>query len=111
MRRLFTYIFLLAAVLCCSGCGTILYCCAQGHSVEMRTQSNELPAGNILRIDKCAWDDTRSREDYVLPPWLDRSLNSICILCDIPISFAFDVVTFPWQLYSYETLNNEKDVK
>ena len=103
--------FMLFVVICCSGCGTVLYCRAQVHSGEMRAQSNELPVGNILCIDSSLWNEAWSREDEVMPPWLDRSLNSISIICDIPFSLVFDIVTFPWQLYCHETLKNKDDGK
>ena len=43
------------------------------------------------------WKDTWTMEDDVLPNWLHRSLNTVCVLIDMPVSLAFDIVTFPWQ--------------
>ena len=103
--------FMLVAVICCSGCGTVLYCRAQMNDSEMRTQSNKLPVGNILCIDRSLWNEAWSREDEILPPWLDRSLTSIAIICDVPFSLMFDILTFPWQLYCHETLNSKDDGK
>ena len=39
--------------------------------------------------------------DYILPPWLDSSLNVCCGIIDIPISIVFDTATLPFQGIDY----------
>ena len=97
MKQLVFTLCLLAVLLCGSGCSTILYCSSQVHGREARVQSNEQPFGNITRGDMIIWKDTWTMEDDVLPNWLYRSLNTVCVLIDMPVSLAFDIVTFPWQ--------------
>ena len=97
MKQFIIALCFLAVFLCCLGCSTILYCSCQAQGRDERAQSNELPFGNITRGDMEVWKDTWTMEDDVLPNWLHRSLNTVCVLIDMPISLAFDIVTFPWQ--------------
>ena len=103
MKQLFV-ILAIVSFLCCSGCGTMMYCAGQVQSQETRMQTNERVYGNILAIDCHVWIDNLEHDDDVLPPWLNRGLNCVAVILDVPFSFVFDVVTFPYQLISHLTL-------
>lgn len=96
------------------GCATPLYIAAQcSGEPENIVKTNLAPFGNIMLMDCMVINEIRNGpDDYLLPPWLDRSLNTICVCLDFPISFVFDIITFPYQLWRYYHLpplpNTEK---
>lgn len=86
-----------------SGCATALYIGEQcsGNPDYVR-RSNLKIFGNIMNGDCEVMKETwNGPDDYVLPPWLHRSLNTASVCFDFPISFVFDVVTFPYQWWRY----------
>ena len=104
MRKHLLFFFVaITVLLTCSGCATALYIGGQcnGNAKYIR-ETNVKVFGNIPNGDcelmKDIWDGP---DDYVLPPWLDRSLNTICLCLDFPISFVFDIITFPYQWWRY----------
>ena len=102
-KLLLTAVLVLMTAILGNGCATTLYICAQcsGNARNIR-QTNVRLWGNILYGDsELMRDILEGPDDYLLPPWLDRSLN-VCILClDFPISFVFDIITFPYQYWRY----------
>ena len=79
MRKHLLFFFVaITVLLTCSGCATALYIGGQcnGNAKYIR-ETNVKVFGNILNGDcelmKDIWDGP---DDYVLPPWLDRSLTS-----------------------------------
>jgi uncharacterized protein YceK len=67
------------------------------------------PAFNSVRFDINAFPEVwQGPDDYLLPPWLDRSLNTVAIVVDIPFAIVGDILTFPWQLHRYQLLYKEQ---
>ena len=107
MRKHLLFFFVaITVLLTCSGCATALYIGGQcsGNAKYIR-ETNVKVFGNILNGDcelmKDIWDGP---DDYILPPWPDRSLKTICLCLDFPISFVFDIITFPYQWRRYHHL-------
>ncbi len=94
---------LLPLLLLCPGCGTGLYvACQCDDQPEKVIQTSAWPVGNILRLDATLLRETwEGPEDRILPPWLDRSLNTLFVVIDMPISLVFDIATSPYQLWRY----------
>jgi hypothetical protein len=66
-------------------------------------------AFNSVRFDINAFPEVwQGPDDYLLPPWLDRSLNTVAIVVDIPFAIVGDILTFPWQLHRYQLLYKEQ---
>ena len=96
--RVSVMVAIAAGMLLATGCASSLYIAGQ---IEDQPVSN-LPCGNALYLDSVLFRKIRQGpDDYLLPPWLDRSLNMTALIIDLPFSLVFDVVTFP-----YQALNN-----
>lgn len=92
--RIFVTIAITAGILLCGGCASSLYIAGQ---IEDQPASN-LPCGNALYLDSVLFREIlQGPDDYLLPPWLDLSLNMTALIIDLPFSLVFDVVTFPYQ--------------
>lgn len=101
--HLLLFFVTIVVLLTCSGCATALYIGGQcsGNAKYIR-ETNVKVFGNILNGDcELMKDILEGPDDYVLPPWLDRSLNTICLCLDFPLSFVFDIITFPYQWWRY----------
>ncbi|MGE4302393.1 MAG: YceK/YidQ family lipoprotein [Victivallaceae bacterium] len=84
-----------AGILLCGGCASSLYIAGQ---IEDRPAA-DLPCCNALHLDLELFREIRQGpDDYLLPPWLDRSLNMTALVIDLPFSLVFDAVTLPYQL-------------
>jgi len=116
MNRLTTGIrcgVLLSMMLLVSSCASTLYVAAR---CDKEKKNEVFPVYNATRIDimfiQEIWKEWPGR-DYVLPPWLDSSLNIGCGIIDIPISFVFDTVTLPFQGIDYcvrkDQIRNKKE--
>ena len=103
---LLTSIFAMMIAILGNGCATALYICAQssGEAENIR-RSNVRPWGNILYGDYVMLRDIwEGSDDYLLPSWLDRWLNTVCLGLDFSISAVFDILTFPYQWWRYHHL-------
>ena len=103
--RIFAMIAITAGMLLCGGCASSLYIAGQ---IEDRPAA-DLPCCNALRLDLELFRDIRQRpDDYLLPPWLDRSLNMTALVIDLPLSLVFDTVTLPYQLLNASHAETEE---
>jgi uncharacterized protein YceK len=96
---------MMAAMMLLQGCASSVYV---AHQFDDDGPKAWTPVGNALMGDFEILRDTWRYEDHVLPVWLDRSLNTICIVIDLPFSLVFDVITFPYQLIVYNTQDKDK---
>jgi len=93
--RIVTMIAITAGMLLCGGCASSLYIAGQ---IEDRPAA-DLPCCNALHLDLELFREIcQGPDDYLLPPWLDRSLNMTALVIDLPFSLVFDTVTLPYQL-------------
>ena len=111
-------IVLLMTALLGSGCANaILYITVQTSTDDTRYAGKvryaaRWPVGNVTRLNLEHLEDAWSKpDDYLLPPALDRTLNSIVLVIDVPFSIVFDVVSFPgqwWRYYHLPTLSEKE---
>lgn len=99
---------LLMTALLGSGCANaILYIAVQTSTDDTRyagkvRDAAQWPVGNVTRLNLEHLEDAWSKpDDYLLPPVLDRTLNSIVLMIDVPFSIIFDVLSLPWQWWRY----------
>ena len=102
-KKLTVFLVAITILVFCHGCATSIYIGAQcSGEPENIVKTNQKPFGNLILLDCIMLDEIwEGPDDYLLPPWLDRSLNTICACLDFPISFVFDIITFPYQLWRY----------
>jgi uncharacterized protein YceK len=92
---------LLAIMPLVTSCASILYVTAR---CDKEKKSDLIPAYNATCMDIVLIHETWEKwpgNDYVLPPWLDSSLNIGCGIIDVPISLVFDTITLPFQGIDY----------
>ncbi len=105
LTRIFAMIALSAGMLLCGGCASSLYIAGQ---IEDRPAA-DLPCCNALHLDLELFREIRQGpDDYLLPPWLDRSLNMTALGIDLPFSLVFDTVTLPYQLLNASHAGTEE---
>ncbi len=104
MQLIMKFLSLLMIIFFISGCSSSMYIAMQTSEEEQQIkESSELVVGNILKINAMLFKDTWTKvNDHVLPPLLDRTLNTIALTIDLPFSLVGDVITSPWQLYRYD---------
>jgi len=92
---------MLGLMLLVTSCASTLYVASR---CDKEKRNEVIPVYNATRLDIVfiheTWKDWPG-SDYVLPPWLDSSLNIGCGIIDIPISIVFDTATLPFQGIDY----------
>lgn len=107
-----TLAILAVCLLLCGGCcfvpsGLYIYRQCENEPQHVR-QTNPLPVGNIVYLNTKMIEVACNEEDYVLPTWLDRTLNIFCIIQGYPVSLVFDILLWPYQLWRYHHLPPEE---
>ena len=92
----------------CAFIPTGLYVAGQFNSDFVIRETNPWPCGNIIYGNTVMIRDAWENEDYLLPPWLDRTLNLICLVPAYPVSFVFDLVLWPYELWRHCQLAPEE---
>ena len=111
-RIMLTAAAALLAALLDSGCAFIptgLYVAGQFGSDSGIRETNPWPCGNIIYGNTVLIRDAWEHEDYLLPPWLDRTLNLICLVPAYPVSFVFDLSLWPYELWRHCQLPPEEE--
>ena len=103
-RKILLNAAVLMTILLESSCAFIptgLYVAGQFSSDFAIRETNRWPCGNIIYGNTVMIRDAWENEDYLLPPWLDRTLNLICLVPAYPVSFVFDLVLWPYELWRH----------
>lgn len=92
---------MLALTLLVTSCSSTMYVAAR---CDGEKRNEVVPVYNATRLDvvfiREIWKEWPGN-DYILPPWLDSSLNIACAVIDIPLSIVFDTATLPFQGVDY----------
>lgn len=92
----------------CAFIPTGLYVAGQFGSDSGIRETNQWPCGNIIFGNTVLIRDAWEQEDYLLPSWLDGTLNLICLVPAYPVSFVFDLVLWPYELWRHSNLPQEQ---
>lgn len=101
MRNI-TVLFCLMVMMLANGCVTAVYF----SKVPDAPHTCDYWAGNITVMNIEEYPKAMKQEDYVLPVWLDRTLNVTALTIAFPFSIISDIITFPYQLYVYKGNSN-----
>jgi|GEM_PF-3214304 len=110
-RKILLNATVLMTVLLVSSCSFIptgLYVAGQFSSDFVIRATNRWPCGNIIYGNTVMIRDAWENEDHLLPPWLDRTFNLICIVPAYPVSFVFDLAFWPYELWRHCQLAPEE---
>ena len=91
---LFAPVLLVSTTSCMSGFYIAMRC-------DEKNKNHVQPVFNATCLNHGAMREAWRHEDYFLPVWLDRSLNTIALAIDLPFSLCFDVLTLPFQGIDY----------
>ncbi len=97
MKGMLSVCLLICSLLLLGGCSSSEYIADQ----KKVSGSQKYLCGNALMGDFHFMKECWEHEDYLLPHWLDRSLNTISAIIDLPFSLVFDIVSLPYQMIVY----------